>query len=131
VDGNFLPTQGFPRIDRFKEHTVELPVASLKISADQEKQLREALAKTLELGKGVVHVLSDLNGLQEAMQAASNAGAAAGVASSATSGTSAGTTVSHASIPQTSHIGKLHVFSTLRACPVCSTVGALSVWEQV
>jgi excinuclease ABC subunit A len=26
VDGNFLPTTGFPRIDRFKEHTIELPV---------------------------------------------------------------------------------------------------------
>ncbi|NDD25254.1 MAG: excinuclease ABC subunit A, partial [Betaproteobacteria bacterium] len=38
VDGNFLPTQNFPRIDRFKEHTIELPVASLKVSADQEKQ---------------------------------------------------------------------------------------------
>lgn len=117
VDGNFLPTQGFPRIDRFKEHTVELPVASLKISADQEKQLREALAKTLELGKGVVHVLSDLDGLQEAMQAAANAGVTTG----ATSGTSSSTSASQASIPQTSHIGKLHVFSTLRACPVCST----------
>ena len=121
VDGNFLPTQGFPRIDRFKEHTVELPVASLKISADQEKQLREALAKTLELGKGVVHVLSDLDGLQEAMQAAANAGATAGTTSGTTSGTSSSTSASNASIPQTSHIGKLHVFSTLRACPVCST----------
>jgi len=117
VDGNFLPTQGFPRIDRFKEHTVELPVASLKISADQEKQLREALAKTLELGKGVVHVLNELDGLQEAMQAAANAGVTTG----ATSGTSSSTSASQASIPQTSHIGKLHVFSTLRACPVCST----------
>ncbi len=93
VDGNFLPTQNFPRIDRFKEHTIELPVASLKISADQEKQLREALTKTLELGKGVVHVLSDLNGLQDAMEANE----------------------------ATAHIGKLQVFSTLRACPVCST----------
>ncbi len=93
VDGNFLPTQNFPRIDRFKEHTIELPVASLKISADQEKQLREALTKTLELGKGVVHVLSDLNGLQDAMEANET----------------------------TAHIGKLQVFSTLRACPVCST----------
>ncbi len=121
VDGNFLPTQGFPRIDRFKEHTVELPVASLKISADQEKQLREALAKTLELGKGVVHVLSDLDGLQEAMQAAANAGATSGATSSTSSGTSSSTSANQASIPQTSHIGKLHVFSTLRACPVCST----------
>ncbi len=93
VDGNFLPTQNFPRIDRFKEHTIELPVASLKVSADQEKQLREALTKTLELGKGVVHVLSDLNGLQDAMEANQ----------------------------ATAHIGKLNVFSTLRACPECST----------
>jgi len=121
VDGDFLPTQGFPRIDRFKEHTVELPVASLKISADQEKQLREALAKTLELGKGVVHVLSELDGLQEAMQATANAVATAGAKSGAISGTSSSTSASNASIPKTSHIGKLHVFSTLRACPVCST----------
>jgi excinuclease ABC subunit A len=28
VDGNFVPTTGFPRIDRFKEHTIELPVAA-------------------------------------------------------------------------------------------------------
>ena len=101
VDGNFLPTQGFPRIDRFKEHTIELPVASLKISADQERQLREALTKTLELGKGVVHVLSHLDGLQEAMQAAEKTGTQATL--------------------KTDHIGTLQVFSTLRACPVCST----------
>ena len=101
VDGNFLPTQNFPRIDRFKEHTIELPVASLKISADQEKQLREALTKTLELGKGVIHVLSELDGLQEAMQVAEKTGTQATI--------------------KTDHIGKLHVFSTLRACPLCST----------
>jgi excinuclease ABC subunit A len=125
VDGNFLPTQGFPRIDRFKEHTVELPVASLKISADQEKQLREALAKTLELGKGVVHVLSDLDGLQEAMQAAANAGQHQAQQQQYQAqhhqAHLQAPQPTNASIPQTSHIGKLHVFSTLRACPVCST----------
>jgi excinuclease ABC subunit A len=76
-------------------------VASLKISADQEKQLREALTKTLELGKGVVHVLTHLDGLQEAMQTAEKTGTQATL--------------------KTDHIGKLQVFSTLRACPVCST----------
>ena len=106
VDGNFLPTTNFPRIDRFKEHTIELPVASLKISANEEKQLREALTKTLELGKGVVHVLSQLDGLQEAMDDA---------AAKATQGAKEGNT------PHTEHIGKLQVFSTLRACPQCST----------
>jgi excinuclease ABC subunit A len=93
VDGNFLPTTGFPRIDRFKEHSIELPVASLDINADNEAALRLALTVALEHGKGVVYVLSDLAGLREAME----------------DGT------------ETASIGKLSVFSTKRACPVCST----------
>ncbi|MDP3616971.1 MAG: excinuclease ABC subunit A, partial [Rhodoferax sp.] len=67
VDGNFLPTTGFPRIDRFKEHTIELPVASLDVLPEQEALLREALAATLVHGKGVLHVLSNLTGLRQAM----------------------------------------------------------------
>ena len=93
VDGNFLPTTGFPRIDRFKEHTIELPVASFDVLPEKEQRLREALATALVHGKGIVHVLSDLGGLREAMVA----------------GTS------------TDAIGKFDAFSTKRACPVCST----------
>ena len=93
VDGNFLPTTQFPRIDRFKEHTIELPVMSLDVLPERESRLREALAQALTHGKGVVHVLSELAGLKEGMRdAASTAG-----------------------------IGKLEVFSTTRACPVCAT----------
>ncbi|MDM0020485.1 excinuclease ABC subunit UvrA [Variovorax saccharolyticus] len=93
VDGEFLPTTGFPRIDRFKEHNIELPVASLDVLPAQETELRQALTKALEHGKGVVHVLSDLTGLRAAMMAGAPAAG----------------------------IGRAHVFSTLRACPVCST----------
>jgi len=93
VDGEFLPTTGFPRIDRFKEHTVELPIADLHVTPDNEAALRLGLATALQHGKGVVHVLASLDGLQGAMLA----------------GTSA------------KHIGKLEVFSTKRACPVCAT----------
>ncbi|MFN4004264.1 MAG: excinuclease ABC subunit UvrA [Hylemonella sp.] len=93
VDGNFLPTLHFPRIDRFKEHTIELPVASLRVEPDHEAALQLALTTALEHGKGVVHVLSDLAGLREALQAGA----------------------------PTAHIGTLHVYSTRRACPVCST----------
>jgi excinuclease ABC subunit A len=93
VDGHFLPTNGFPRLDRFKEHTIELPVASLVVSADTESQLRQALTTALEHGKGVVHVLSQLDGLREAM--------------------ALGT--------ETNSIGRLDVYSTKRACPVCAT----------
>src|SRR5687767_10415042 len=57
VDGKLLSTRPFPRIDRFKEHTIELPVGDLVISAKAETQLRQLLSKALEIGKGVVHVL--------------------------------------------------------------------------
>ncbi|HYX66223.1 MAG TPA: excinuclease ABC subunit UvrA, partial [Burkholderiales bacterium] len=59
VDGKLLPTRPFPRIDRFKEHTIELPVASLSVTPKAEAELRKALSAALELGKGVVHVLAD------------------------------------------------------------------------
>ncbi len=93
VDGHFLPTHGFPRLDRFKEHTIELPVSSLVVSADTESQLRQALTTALEHGKGVVHVLSQLDGLREAMELGT----------------------------ETNSIGRLDVYSTKRACPVCAT----------
>ncbi|WP_313605539.1 excinuclease ABC subunit UvrA [Comamonas jiangduensis] len=93
VDGAFLPTTGFPRLDRFKEHTIELPVASVKVTAANEKELRTQLAKTLEIGKGVVHVLSGIDTLEAAIGAPE----------------------------QGKGVGTLQVFSTQRACPVCAT----------
>ena len=92
VDGNFLPTTGFPRIDRFKEHTIELPVASIDVSAENESLLRTALADALTHGKGVVHVLSSITDLRAAMEDGR----------------------------PTAGIGQLQAFSTKRACPVCA-----------
>jgi len=93
VDGEFLPTTGFPRIDRFKEHTIELPVASVTVTAANEKELRGHLRQALEIGKGVLHVLSGIENLADAMQGGRS----------------------------TAGIGALQVFSTQRACPVCAT----------
>jgi excinuclease ABC subunit A len=61
VDGEFLPTERFPRIDRFKEHRIELPVADLRVQPGAEPALRSALAQALIHGKGVVHVLAPLD----------------------------------------------------------------------
>jgi excinuclease ABC subunit A len=58
VDGKLLPTRPFPRIDRFKEHTIELPVGEIQLHPKKEHELRQLLSKTLEIGKGVVHVLA-------------------------------------------------------------------------
>ncbi|MBI2755003.1 MAG: excinuclease ABC subunit UvrA, partial [Betaproteobacteria bacterium] len=63
VDGAFLPVEPFPRIDRFKEHNIELPVADLRVMPDVETSLRSALSRALEYGKGVLIVLSDLDDL--------------------------------------------------------------------
>lgn len=93
IDGEFLPTTNFPRIDRFKEHTVELPIADIHVTPANEALLRQALATALEHGKGVVHVLAPLDGLRGAMMA--------GVS--------------------TKQIGTLQASSTKRACPVCAT----------
>jgi excinuclease ABC subunit A len=93
VDGEFLPLDPWPRLDRFKEHTLELPVADLVVSPENEALLREKLAATLALGKGVMHLLAPLDGLAHAMEEKSS----------------------------TVAIGRVQVFSIKRACPSCGT----------
>jgi excinuclease ABC subunit A len=56
VDGKLLPTAKWPRLDRFLEHNIDMPVATLKVSASGEADLRRALELALEHGKGVVHI---------------------------------------------------------------------------
>jgi excinuclease ABC subunit A len=56
VDGGLIPTQKWPRLDRFVEHNIELPVATLAIGATGEALLREQLDVALQHGRGVVHV---------------------------------------------------------------------------
>src|SRR5205823_1435731 len=58
IDGAMLPTARWPRLDRFKEHSIELPVASFVVGPGAESGLREALSRALEFGKGVVQVLA-------------------------------------------------------------------------
>ena len=93
VDGEFVPVDPWPKLDRFREHTIELPVADLVVSADDEAELRRRLDETLEIGKGVMHLLAPLDGLQDAL-------IKGGV---------------------TARVGDVKVLSTKRACPVCGT----------
>jgi excinuclease ABC subunit A len=58
VDGTLTPTRPWPRLDRYREHTIELPVATLTADAKHEGALREAVAVALAQGKGVLHVLA-------------------------------------------------------------------------
>ncbi len=59
VDGELLPTEKWPRLDRFKEHSIELPVGVVSVSPKAEAQLRELLQRALDAGRGVVHVLPE------------------------------------------------------------------------
>ncbi len=93
VDGEFMKVDPWPRLDRFKEHTLELPVGDLVVSAAHEGELRDLLAKALDLGKGVMHLLTPLTGLRASMLAGT----------------------------PTRKVGQVKVFSTKRACPTCGT----------
>jgi excinuclease ABC subunit A len=93
IDGEFLRVDPFPRIDRFKEHTVELPVGDVLIDPANEASLRALLTQALDLGKGVMHLLAPLDGLADALERGES----------------------------TATLGTVNVFSTQRACPVCST----------
>src|SRR6185312_7222157 len=93
VDGEFVKVEPWPRLDRFKEHTLELPVGDLVVDAAHEAELRELLAHTLVLGKGVMHLLAPLEGLRGAMLAGT----------------------------PTRQVGQVKVFSIKRACPACGT----------
>jgi excinuclease ABC subunit A len=58
VDGELLPSAPWPRLSRFREHTIELPVTEVEVGVRTEAALREALARALDYGKGLVHVLA-------------------------------------------------------------------------
>jgi excinuclease ABC subunit A len=56
VDGKTTPTDPWPRLDRYKEHTIELTVGNARVSAGSERKIRELLEAGLDFGKGIVHV---------------------------------------------------------------------------
>ncbi|CAM5294412.1 excinuclease ABC subunit UvrA [Eoetvoesiella caeni] len=98
VDGEFIATAAWPRLDRYKEHTIELPVADLVVDAGHELPLREAIRSALEHGHGSMSVLLDLtaqNGSTETLDERREAGLA-------------------------SNTEQIH-FSVKRACPCCGT----------
>ena len=63
VDGETLATRGWPRLDRYREHTIDLPLGRFALPAADavwpaaaEEALRVALAEALQHGKEVVKV---------------------------------------------------------------------------
>ena len=57
VDGEMMSTSQFPRLNRFKEHTIELPVNQINVQKDSGDLLERNVIRALDMGKGLVHVL--------------------------------------------------------------------------
>lgn len=57
VDGELIPVNPWPRLDRYQEHNIELPVSDLTIDVKDEATLRNAVKQALVLGHGTFQVL--------------------------------------------------------------------------
>ena len=58
VDGERLPTASWPRLDRFREHDIELPVGEVTAVPEAERALADLIARSLDFGAGRVAVLA-------------------------------------------------------------------------
>ena len=56
VDGEYLETANWPRLDRFREHTIEAPVGELTVSHAGREGLRGLLERAAALSSGVIRV---------------------------------------------------------------------------
>ena len=56
VDDEYLATGEWPRLDRFKEHNIDLPVGEIEISTRNEDKLHELIQRALDYGKGVLKI---------------------------------------------------------------------------
>jgi excinuclease ABC subunit A len=56
VDGELVPVEPWPRLDRYKEHDLELPFGPVRVDG-RSRTLRTLLAEALHHGNGVVYVL--------------------------------------------------------------------------
>ena len=59
VDGDLLPTEQWPRLDRYKEHTILLPVGTITPARGNRTQLNRLLSTALELGSNTLYVKGD------------------------------------------------------------------------
>lgn len=54
VDGEMLPTANWPVLDRYREHTIELPVGKISVQEKNIKEIESVVAYALQLGKGTI-----------------------------------------------------------------------------
>ncbi len=56
VDGVHRPTDAWPRLDRFTDHNIDLPVGDIEVDARRERELLELVTLAVDHGSGVVKI---------------------------------------------------------------------------
>ncbi|MGC9313141.1 MAG: excinuclease ABC subunit UvrA, partial [Sediminispirochaetaceae bacterium] len=96
VDGELMPTDDWPRLDRYREHTILLPVGEIIPEPRVQAQLRSLLRTALQIGNETVYIT------------------ALGATASGPRDTSP-----KEPGPMSPSLNDPAVFSTARACPSC------------
>lgn len=67
VDGEYVLTDPWPKLARYKEHDIELPLGELKVGVNNEYDLFVLLKQALDMGNGIVIVepLKKVSGKQK------------------------------------------------------------------
>ena len=58
VDGELLPTDNWPRLDRYREHDIDMPISTLNISQSDSRELRAAITNALNVSDGHFRIAS-------------------------------------------------------------------------
>lgn len=58
VDGEPVPTDDWPVLDRYQEHHIDLPVGEITVATDSDPALKDLLDTALDHGNGAVKLLS-------------------------------------------------------------------------
>jgi excinuclease ABC subunit A len=57
IDGEITEVRHGLRVDRYKNHTIEIVIDKLKVTAEDKKRLRESVATAMQHGKGTIMIL--------------------------------------------------------------------------
>ena len=59
VDGELTPTDPWPELNRYREHSIDLPLGRISVTPEHETALEAMLAQALSYGRGMVKVLPE------------------------------------------------------------------------
>ena len=64
VDNRYVSTHPFIALDRYREHNIGLPVATIVVESETKQRIAHALKSTLDFGKGLVEIRNHLQLLE-------------------------------------------------------------------